>query len=83
MGGFFRPTYTFDEHEYSLALAVTLCGFTVAGGFSGNISTGIGNEVLLDAANCSVILGLDYAVSLHWHPRRSHCEQPVLTDDRL
>ncbi|KAH8886884.1 hypothetical protein GQ53DRAFT_874475 [Thozetella sp. PMI_491] len=37
--------------------AATLCfvGFTVAGGFSSHISTGISNAVLLDGPNCGIV----------------------------
>lgn len=32
-----------------------LCAFTVAGGFSSSISSGIGNEVLLNGTNCGMV----------------------------
>lgn len=48
---------------------VTLCGFTIAGGFSASISTSIGNEVLIDPTNCAVVLDLGSSVSLCWHPQ--------------
>jgi len=34
--------------------AVCICGFTLAGGFSSMVSTAVGDEVLLDGANCSL-----------------------------
>lgn len=38
-----------------LTAVLCLCAFTVAGGFSSSISSGIGNEVLLNGTNCGAI----------------------------
>ncbi|KAJ0116553.1 hypothetical protein J7T55_007533 [Diaporthe amygdali] len=38
-----------------LTSVLCLCAFTVAGGFSSSISSGIGNEVLLNGTNCAVV----------------------------
>ncbi|ROW07011.1 hypothetical protein VPNG_06668 [Cytospora leucostoma] len=35
--------------------AVSFCAFTVAGGFSSSISSGVGNEVLLDGRHCGYV----------------------------
>ncbi|KAI1762725.1 hypothetical protein GGR53DRAFT_532247 [Hypoxylon sp. FL1150] len=45
-----------------------LCAFVVAGGFSGRILTAIGDEVLLDGANCSTIkfARSELAIYLTW-----------------
>ncbi|KAK4202751.1 hypothetical protein QBC40DRAFT_39844 [Triangularia verruculosa] len=46
-----------------LLAVLTISGFIVAGGFSATISTGIGNEVLIDAARCAIILPTSAASS--------------------
>lgn len=38
-----------------ICAAVSVCAFTVAGGFSSSISSGIGNQVLLDGSNCGIV----------------------------
>lgn len=38
-----------------LTAVLCLCAFTVAGGFSSSISSGIGNEVLLNGTNCAAV----------------------------
>ncbi|KAL2277332.1 hypothetical protein FJTKL_00052 [Diaporthe vaccinii] len=38
-----------------LTAVICLCAFTVAGGFSSSISSGIGNEVLLNGTNCAMV----------------------------
>lgn len=35
--------------------ALSAAAFTVAGGFSSSISTGVGNDVLLDGSNCAIV----------------------------
>lgn len=37
-----------------LTATLCLCAFTVADGFSSSISSGIGNEVLLNGTNCGI-----------------------------
>lgn len=56
-----------------LTAAICLCGFTVAGGFSSSISSGIGNEVLLNGTNCAAIM-LDSS-----DPNSAHVIQPYLS----
>lgn len=55
--------------------AVSFCAFTVAGGFSSSISSGVGNEVLLDGTHCGAVytgaLSIDDASTLQSYIART------------